>query len=313
MGDRFLLCKRVVDSPGVEEEVFMKKHILKSFYKKGFVKNRTIKNRPVMKRVEAGILTLFVVMGAVFFSSHTSVLGTVYGADYTNGGCVRWVKSCAMDLGIVLPSTGYNRYGVAGANNYWYTLPKQGFLTGSTPRKNSIAVWEFSASKYYSMYGHVAFVTKVKGNKITLTEGGLGGSYTYKENTGVREVVVTKSTIKNMSGRSGFLGYIYLPYSGQTVLKGTKVSSVQRNIGTMLVHWKKQKKNTDGFELVYSTNKQFKDSKKVKIKSFKTTSSEITGVKDKKTYYVKIRTYKTVFGKKYYSKWSGVKKVKKLT
>ena len=291
----------------------MKKHIMKRLVKTYYEKNRTDKYNSIVKRVQAGILTLFMVFGSFFLASDTSTLSTVYGADYTNGGCVSWVKACAKDMGIVLPPTGYNHYGVAGANNYWYTLPRQGFLTGSTPRKNSIAVWEFSASKQFNLYGHVAFVTKVKGNKITLTEGGMGWSYTYKENTGVREVVVTKSTIKNMSGRSGFLGYIYLPYSGQTVLKGSKVSSVQRNTGTMLVKWKKQKKNTDGYELVYSTNNEFKDSKKVKIKSSKTTSFEITGLKDKKTYYIKIRTYKTVFGKKYYSEWSGVKKVKKLT
>ena len=36
----------------------------------------------------------------------------------------------------------------------------------------------------------------------------------------------------------------------------------------------------------------------------------ITGLKKGKTYYVKVRTYKTVKGKKYYSGWSKVKTVK---
>ncbi len=44
----------------------------------------------------------------------------------------------------------------------------------------------------------------------------------------------------------------------------------------------------------------------------KNTTRKLTAkkLKTKKTYYVRIRTYKTVNGKNYYSAWSGVKKAK---
>ena len=66
-----------------------------------------------------------------------------------------------------------------------------------------------------------------------------------------------------------------------------------------------------GYEVQYSTSKKFtkKTTKTVKVKksSKKTTIKKLT--KGKK-YYVRVRTYKTVNGKKVYSGWSTVKNVK---
>ena len=53
-----------------------------------------------------------------------------------------------------------------------------------------------------------------------------------------------------------------------------------------------------------------KSAKTATIKKNKTTSTTIKKLKAKKTYYVRIRTYKTVQGKKYSSTWSKVKSVK---
>ena len=60
----------------------------------------------------------------------------------------------------------------------------------------------------------------------------------------------------------------------------------------------------------YSVYKNFKKAKTKTIKKTKTTSASVSKLKKKKTYYVRVRTYKTVGGKKYYSSWSKVKKVK---
>ena len=66
-----------------------------------------------------------------------------------------------------------------------------------------------------------------------------------------------------------------------------------------------------GYEVQYSTSKKFtkKTTKTVKVKksSKKTT---IKKLKKGKKYYVRVRTYKTVNGKKIYSGWSTVKNVK---
>ena len=46
------------------------------------------------------------------------------------------------------------------------------------------------------------------------------------------------------------------------------------------------------------------------IKDSSVVSKSIKKLKNKKTYYVRIRTYKTVSGKNFYSDWSAAKKVK---
>ena len=75
------------------------------------------------------------------------------------------------------------------------------------------------------------------------------------------------------------------------------------------VTWKK-KAGVNGYQLRYSTSKKFKKAKTVTIKKAKTTAKTIKKLKAKKKYYVRIRTYITVDGKKYYSKWSKVKSKK---
>ena len=63
-----------------------------------------------------------------------------------------------------------------------------------------------------------------------------------------------------------------------------------------------------GYQIQYATSKKFtrKTTKTVKVKkNIKT----ITKLK-RKVYYIRVRAYKTVKGKIYYSKWSNVKKVR---
>ncbi len=62
-----------------------------------------------------------------------------------------------------------------------------------------------------------------------------------------------------------------------------------------------------GYEVQYSTSKKFSSAKTKKVTSNKTTSVTLKSLKAKKTYYVRVRTYKTVDGKKYYSAWSSHK------
>ena len=63
-----------------------------------------------------------------------------------------------------------------------------------------------------------------------------------------------------------------------------------------------------GYQIQYSTNKKFKKGNK----SSNTTklSKTVKKLKSKKKYYVRIRTYRTVNGKKIYSNWSKVKNIK---
>ena len=97
--------------------------------------------------------------------------------------------------------------------------------------------------------------------------------------------------------------------------KNTAISKLTASKNTVTVKWKKQAKQTAGYELQYSTSSKFtkKTTKTVKIAKNKVTSKKIAKLKAKKKYYVRIRTYQTVkVGKKstkIYSDWSKAKAV----
>ena len=93
--------------------------------------------------------------------------------------------------------------------------------------------------------------------------------------------------------------------------KKTSISKIKAQKKGFKVTWKKVS-NAKGYQVKYSTSKKFtkKTSKTVTVKKATTTSKTVKDLKKKKTYYVKVRSYKTVNGKKVYSNWSNVKKVK---
>ena len=106
-------------------------------------------------------------------------------------------------------------------------------------------------------------------------------------------------------------------YSGTKTLsftinpQGTTISKLTAKKKSFTVKLKKQATQTTGYQIMYSTSSKFASgSKIVTIKKNKTLTKTIKGLKAKKKYYVKIRTYKTVNGTDYYSAWSGKKSVK---
>ncbi len=78
---------------------------------------------------------------------------------------------------------------------------------------------------------------------------------------------------------------------------------------TATAKWNKNSKAT-GYKIEYATNSKFTSKKTVTVKGASTVTKKLTGLSSKKTYYVRIRSYKTVSGKTYYSDYSAVKKVK---
>jgi len=66
---------------------------------------------------------------------------------------------------------------------------------------------------------------------------------------------------------------------------------------------KKQSIQTTGYQIQYSTSKKFSSSKTKMISKNKTLSKTVSKLKKKKVYYVRVRTYKKIGSKKYYSGW----------
>lgn len=88
-----------------------------------------------------------------------------------------------------------------------------------------------------------------------------------------------------------------------------KVSSVKKK-GTT-VSWKKVS-SADGYELSYSKKSNFKGATKITVTNPDTVSYTLYSLQEKKTYYVRVRAYKTTgAGEKVYGGWSSTVKVKR--
>jgi hypothetical protein len=132
-----------------------------------------------------------------------------------------------------------------------------------------------------------------------------GTDYTVKfsDNTKVGTATIT------ITGKGHYTGTTTVTFKiNPTKTTLSSVSNTKKK--AMTVKWKKNLTG-DGYEIQYSTKSNFSSgTKTATVKKNATTSKKITGLTKNKTYYVRIRTYKTVSKKKYYSGWSSVKKVK---
>ena len=103
-------------------------------------------------------------------------------------------------------------------------------------------------------------------------------------------------------------------YTG-TVTKTFKINPAKQEIQKLtakskafFVDWA-QKGSATGYEIQYATNSKFTSAKKVTITSNKTDKTTVSKLSGKKKYYVRVRSYTTVKGTKYYGAWSSVKNV----
>ncbi len=105
-----------------------------------------------------------------------------------------------------------------------------------------------------------------------------------------------------------YSGSVKLTY--EIALNTTYIKKYTYSKNYIKLYWKKAASVT-GYQVQYSTDKSFKRGvKTLKIKGAKNTLKKITKLKSKKKYYLRIRTYKTIGGRTYYSKWGNKAKVK---
>ncbi|MCD8015491.1 MAG: fibronectin type III domain-containing protein [Lachnospiraceae bacterium] len=150
------------------------------------------------------------------------------------------------------------------------------------------------------------------------------GSGSYKKIKTIKKAATTSysdTTVKSKNGTK--YTYKVVPYSGNTKgsgtgkvivrLTGNSISgTTNKSPKKMVIKWKKDSK-VSGYQIQYSTNKKFKSgsaTNTVKVSGSSKTNKTLTRLKKGKTYYLRIRTYKTVSGNTYYSPWSSVTTVK---
>ena len=119
-------------------------------------------------------------------------------------------------------------------------------------------------------------------------------------NVGRYKVVVALKG--DYSGRSDFYFTILPPQ--------TTVSKLTPGSKKITVDITKKTTQVTGYQIQYCTNTRFIGYSYKTIRSYNTVRQTLTGLKAKKTYYVRVRTYKTVGDKHYYSPWSAYKSTK---
>ena len=172
--------------------------------------------------------------------------------------------------------------------------------------KNAKVVLSASAFAYNGKIRKPA-IKKIGGKALKA-----GTDYTVKwSNKSSRNVGAYTVTI---TGKGNYTGVTKATYKINP--KGTSLKKPAKAKKAITVKWKKQsakmaKSRITGYQIQLATNKKFtKNKKTVNVKGYKKVSKKVTNLKGGKTYYLKIRTYKTIKGKKYYSKWSKVKAIK---
>ena len=112
----------------------------------------------------------------------------------------------------------------------------------------------------------------------------------------------------NVSGDTYELQLSYKP-----IFSNTSISKLQARKKAFRVLWNKAS-NVTGYQIQYSTKKNFKDSKIINVAGASTAGKKVKKLKAKTKYYVRVRTYKIVNvngkNKTYYGKWSSKKTVK---
>ncbi len=120
------------------------------------------------------------------------------------------------------------------------------------------------------------------------------------KNVGTFKAIVT---FKGKTSKKYTLTYKIVP-------KSVSLNKVTKGTKSFKVTWKKATAQTTGYQIAYSKYKNFKTVGYKKVKGMKSTSTTVKKLAAKKTYFVKVRTYKTVGNKTYYSAWSKMKSVK---
>jgi hypothetical protein len=151
---------------------------------------------------------------------------------------------------------------------------------------------------------------KVKTPSITVKDS---AGKTLKKNTdytvtyasGRKNVGTYKVTIKGKGNYSFAKTLTFKINPAKTTV--SKLTAGKKSITVAII---KKSTQVTGYQIQYSTSKKFTNAKTKTISSYKTTKYTLKSLSSKKTYYVRVRTYKTVGKTKYYSGWSTYKYVK---
>ena len=185
---------------------------------------------------------------------------------------------------------------------------------------NNAQLWKFSSTSKYTNKTVSIASTQVTGlgNKVWtgkklvpslgVTVAGtklVKGTHYKVSCTNNVNVGTAKITIK---GKGKYTGSLTKSFK---IIPRTTSVTVSKGKKRFIARWKLRIPQTSGYQLQYSTNRSFKSFyKNITISNNLILSKNVINLKSKTNYYVRIRTYKVVGSKKYYSNWSKTVTVK---
>lgn len=159
----------------------------------------------------------------------------------------------------------------------------------------------------YTFYPELFNGLKYKGKIVD------DSKYTISQFQNVTSIILKEEYVKTLPEGNHYFVADFMNVSVKLKLE-KEVTKVKRPIKVkkikviakkkrLVVKWKKQK-NVTGYIIKIGTNKKITKNKKVLIIKKNKNTSTIKGLKRNRNYYIKIRAYKIVNGKKYCSSWS---------
>lgn len=178
------------------------------------------------------------------------------------------------------------------------------YIKGGTTETKKEKITKVSLDKSKSIYSGKVMKPKVvvKNNKGKKLEA---SNYTVHYSGACKDI--GKYTV-TVTMKGNYIGKIKKTY--YIVPKGTSIVKLIKKPKGFIVKIKKQTTKTTGYQIQYATNNRFNLGKVMYITKNKQVSKEVSNLKCKKKYYVRVRTYKKVnkVGN-IFSGWSKVKTV----
>ena len=201
--------------------------------------------------------------------------------------------------------TGFGEYNGTLTKTFIITPKKVTGLKVKSQKTDEIKLsWSKATGvKGYKLYSYNykkekwEYVGKTTGTSYTIKKLKAGNTYKYR----VRAYI-------ELSGTQYFGEYSTSIKTG-TKTKTPSISKLTTKSKKATIKWKKVS-GASGYEIYMATNKKGKYSRIKTVTKASTTSYTKSKLKKNKKYYFKIRTYKTVDGKKIYSSYSSIKSIK---
>ncbi len=263
-------------------------------------------------------------------SGHRYTSKVTKNATCTTKGVITYTCSCKASYTSEIPATG--KHTVVTDKGTPATYKKAGKTDGShcsvcnTVIKAQTTIAKLKLGKTTGL--KASKMTLAKSSTVTLSWKKVDGAEKYEvyQQSGKKWKKIgttskTSLTVKKLTAGKSYKFKVRATLKGETSGAYSSVLTVSLTPAKTTLTLKAGKKQltaswkavsgATGYEVQYSTAKNFKKgTKTVTIKKAKTKKTTIKKLTKGKKYYVRIRAYKTVNGKKIYGSWSAVKNVK---